>query len=791
MKRQFVLFSVCLGINLTLAYAAPISQSEAETIALNGMKQHGVVNAKATKAYKPGKLSAKTYRDQTWQPHDSFHVINVEPTGFAVVAWDDIAHPIVFFAEQGAYTGQDLPPQFREMLRAAAAEIDAAIASREAPDARIVAAWTQARDTNDFPVHAARAEKKQVLPLLDAEWDQGRYYNADCPDDPAGEAGHALVGCVAVAMAQLMHYHRHPARGDGYHSYDHPEYGRIHANFGATTYNWSSMPDSLTAHDGDVAELLFHCGVSIEMNYGPKSSGASSSDVDDALETYFRYNRKADYKDREDYSDSAWCALLRGELDAGRPLLYRGVGSGHHAFNIDGYKDTNYFHVNWGWGGSYNGYFFLHDLTPGNHDYNDDHGAIVGIEPEAGDDAYEENDTRTSAYDFTSSRTWLSSIAGRGVQADDDWYEIKVGPAGYERVQVSCMFTHGDGDIDIGLYDSGGNRLAASAGTQNNEFINHVVPSAGTYYIRVYYADEGNTYDLWWDDSKPLLSSEAVPVDFDGDGAADIAGFWPQAALWDFIYSSSGNYDWAGYGWSAVKPVPADYDGDGQTDLAVYHPAGGKWYIRQSSGGDRTESFGWSASIPLPGDYDGDGQADLAVFYRPTARWYFRYSRGGPDASVGFGWSAVLPVPADYDGDGVTDLGVYHPASGNWYCHESSTGNVVQKQLGGGRALPVPADYDGDGAADVAVFTRATAQWQVAYSGGGSLAMAFGWSAVLPVPADYDGDGKADVAIYHPAGGKWYILKSTNGKTDVQDLGGTGCMPVLLYPLIHSWYRLP
>ena len=102
----------------------------------------------------------------------------------------------------------------------------------------------------------------------------------------------------------------------------------------------------------------------------------------------------------------------------------------------------------------------------------------------------------------------------------------------------------------------------------------------------------------------------------------------------------------------------------------------------------------------------------------------------------------------------------------------------------------MPADYDGDGAADVAVFTRATARWQVAYSGGGSLAMAFGWSAVLPVPADYDGDGTADLAIYHPAGGKWYIRQSSDLATVVKTLGGPGQNPVLRNSLIHSWFKL-
>ncbi len=331
---------------------------------------------------------------------------------------------------------------------------------------------------------------------------------------------------------------------------------------------------------------------------------------------------------------------------------------------------------------------------------------------------------------------------------------------------------------------------AGDAGTGNGTVTYAVAGNAGGFRSGRITISGGGIVRTCTVNQLSALPMPDVPSDFDGDGAADVATFQAAGGRWNFLYGAGGSGS-AAFGWSAVKPVPADYDGDGQTDLAVYHPASGNWYVRPSGGGaDRVEAFGWSATIPLPGDYDGDGLADLAVFHRATARWYFRYSAGGPDAGVAYGWSAVLPVPADYDGDGVVDLAVYHPASGTWYVHESSSGEVVAKQLGGGKALPVPADYDGDGAADVAVFTRATARWQVAYSGGGSLAMAFGWSAVLPVPADYDGDGAADLAVYHPAGGKWYVRQSSDLATAVKTLGGPGQNPVLRNSLIHSWFKL-
>jgi hypothetical protein len=131
----------------------------------------------------------------------------------------------------------------------------------------------------------------------------------------------------------------------------------------------------------------------------------------------------------------------------------------------------------------------------------------------AQDDAYEKNDTRAAAWhpgDYWES-TWLSSIDGLGVQLDDDWYRIDV-DSGFERVQVDLLFTHADGDIDVCLFDGFGVGLTCSTSTTDNEFIDTEVPGPGTYYIKVYYGNAGNTYDLWWstvcllDDVQCLIS---------------------------------------------------------------------------------------------------------------------------------------------------------------------------------------------------------------------------------------------------------------------------------------------
>ena len=74
--------------------------------------------------------------------------------------------------------------------------------------------------------------------------------------------------------------------------------------------------------------------------------------------------------------------MIRGDLDLGRPVYYAGQGAeGGHAFVLDGYQGTNYFHFNWGWSGSYNGYFYLSNLNPGSHSFNQNQRGLLYLYP--------------------------------------------------------------------------------------------------------------------------------------------------------------------------------------------------------------------------------------------------------------------------------------------------------------------------------------------------------------------------------------------------------------------------
>lgn len=114
------------------------------------------------------------------------------------------------------------------------------------------------------------------------------------------------------------------------------------------------------------------------------------------------------------------------------------------------------------------------------------------------EDNYEENDTQATAFDLTGfERRSLSKLDGTGIQKDNDWYRITA-RADTVELRASVSFTHADGDIDLALYNSAGSLIRRSISSTDDESILYVNPAAGDYFVRVYFGNEGNEYDLTW-----------------------------------------------------------------------------------------------------------------------------------------------------------------------------------------------------------------------------------------------------------------------------------------------------
>ncbi len=383
MKFKAILFSL-LCMAMTALYAAPVSPSVALQVASNFY----AVNA--------GKSGSVSLTDVTSQSGFQEFYIFVHPQGkgFVIVAADDCVQPIIGYSLSTSFVFP-LPAHVQAQLQGYEEEIAYYKSAGIRATSEIIELWESMQNGSYTPRNTT-----SVSPMLTTTWNQSPYYNNLCPDS----AGiHAVTGCTATATAQVMKYWNWPATGTGSHTYTDDNFGTLSANFGATTYQWSSMPNALnssstTAQINAVATLMFHVGVAVEMDYGIGSSGAYTnsygySDLacsENALKDYFGYKSTTIHSVyKNNVTDAVWVNVLTAEMDAGRPVIESGHGGGGHAFVCDGYDNNGLFHINWGWGSAYDGYFAHNALNPGGGGtgsgsmgtYNQDQSLVVGIEP--------------------------------------------------------------------------------------------------------------------------------------------------------------------------------------------------------------------------------------------------------------------------------------------------------------------------------------------------------------------------------------------------------------------------
>lgn len=379
------LLSLLLLIFSFSMYGKSVDEDRAKTVGLNFL--HYKTNSNLLKSASELQLTyvVNSKIGNLTDEKVMFYVFNVGTVGYVIVAGDDTVTPILGYSDQGNFISDNMPSNIKKWLENYKNEMLFIIENNIKATDEINRAWNLEQTENKY--NNSTLNVNAVNPLIQTHWDQSPYYNAQCPSN-------SVTGCVATAMAQVMKFWNYPATGSGFHSYNHPQYGTLSANYGNTTYQWSSMPNSVTSSNNAVATLMYHCGVSVNMNYNIASAGGSSAqtlDVVDALKTYFNYSTSIQGLYRTSYTDSQWIALLKVELDAGRPIQYAGTGSGGgHSFVCDGYDVNNYFHFNWGWSGNSDAYFSLNSLNPGSlgtgggaGGFNSNQRAIIGIQPPA------------------------------------------------------------------------------------------------------------------------------------------------------------------------------------------------------------------------------------------------------------------------------------------------------------------------------------------------------------------------------------------------------------------------
>jgi hypothetical protein len=197
------------------------------------------------------------------------------------------------------------------------------------------------------------------------------------------------------------------------------------------------------------------------------------------------------------------------------------------------------------------------------------------------DDSYEPNDSLGEAYRDLGDGVWLSSVAGYGVNLDDDWFRVSVTDIAKQRVKIECRFLHNEGDIDIILYDASGNVKAEKISVTDNEYIDIAVPNTGYYYVKVWSryngGNSGNSYDLMW---KTLPTGEDL---YEPNNTLATAYNGLPAGVWLSTIDGFGlqcNDDWYRINVTddARRRVVVDctfLHSEGDIDIVLYNAAGG------------------------------------------------------------------------------------------------------------------------------------------------------------------------------------------------------------------------
>ena len=366
MKRKLlVILALLLGI--ATLQAKPVDVAKAQRLGLS-FAQHKALFAK--NMVQDLQL-AYTYRADNGMA--TMYVFNFDG-GYVIVAADDSSSPILGYSDEGNFVYENAPDGLRFMLDEISRGIVTVVEQGRPVSNDIVSRW---KNLEAYGYLHADKGLPVVEPLIQQRWDQGTPFNLYVPSG-------CPTGCVATAMAQIMKYWEWPVKGTGEHSYYAPLYGQQYANFGATTYDWANMIDyygngSSQEEREAVATLMYHCGVSVDMNYEPSGSGAYSGDVPGAISTYFSYTDRSAFISKGGNYDE-WITLLKSNIDQRFPIYYSGHGDdGGHAFICDGYDVDGLFHFNFGWGGSYNNYLLIDGE---NFEYSGSQGVVVDFVPD-------------------------------------------------------------------------------------------------------------------------------------------------------------------------------------------------------------------------------------------------------------------------------------------------------------------------------------------------------------------------------------------------------------------------
>ncbi len=321
--------------------------------------------------------------------YPNLYVYNTSENGFIVVASDNRMEPILAYSDEGTFDKDNVAPGANFWFEMYEYAIDSIVRNNVRDvDENITRKWDNLE--NGIMPELDRSGNYPLFygPLIGTNWGQGdeinwqNNFNAMCPwvkkAEPNGviKTHKAKTGCVATTLAQILNYYqvdisprriwysfRHRGNDvlDFYGSQSEGENGcYLPIRESYIIGGWNNLTGM-----NRIAKMMIDCGLAVDMKYGLNESSAKCPNIfacpyessqESALKQIFGFPDARVY--RRFYNGTvSWDDLLKEQIYNNNPVIYDGrLGNGRHNFICDGYYD-NWFHFNFGWCGSSNGYY--------------------------------------------------------------------------------------------------------------------------------------------------------------------------------------------------------------------------------------------------------------------------------------------------------------------------------------------------------------------------------------------------------------------------------------------------
>lgn len=315
------------------------------------------------------------------------YCIDLAPRGYVVISASRDLPPVVAYSLTSD-AGRDLSPgnPLADLLRwdlglrmDHAASISPEVAARRQADWAALLGEPPAQSEPRLFEQWPPAGSTPTGGWMRDNWTQYAPYNNLCPMDLVHHA-RSVAGCPSLAMGQILDFHRRfnwPRFDDGddyYHDYAGNQFWIDDAHASRSFPSWPQLNTYLqtlfnsyfngqTPSSTSKAALVFACGAAARQVYNANGSGTFG--VSQAADAYARFH--CETAELLLPSSPDLYTRLSNNMMTAHPAHLAIVDPawqyGHNLI-VDGYNTNNYYHLNFGFGGDYNGWYLLPSGLP-------------------------------------------------------------------------------------------------------------------------------------------------------------------------------------------------------------------------------------------------------------------------------------------------------------------------------------------------------------------------------------------------------------------------------------------